>query len=72
VLVAAGLTQLIYPWFYDGVTTPTPWVIGVLTLRNLLELALLGWCLVELRLLPPEQRLRTALTPPSGIVREHA
>jgi hypothetical protein len=70
VLVAAGLTQLIYPWFYGGVTTPTPWVIGVLTARNLLQLALLVWCLIELRIMPAEQRLRTDLTPRFGSVRE--
>ena len=72
VLVAAGLTQLIYPWFYSGVTSPTPWVIGVLTLRNLLQLALLAWCLIELRILPAEPEPSRALTAPSGAVREHA
>lgn len=72
VLVAAGLTQLIYPWFYGGVTTPTPWVIAILTVRNLLQLAVLVWCLVELRVLRPEPRLRTALPPPSWNVREPA
>ena len=72
VLVAAGLTQLIYPWFYSGVTSPTPWVIGILTLRNVLQLALLVWCLIELRILPTEPKLRTALSMPSGTVREHA
>lgn len=72
VLVAALLTQLIYPWFYGGVTTPTPWVIGVLTIRNAIQLALLVWCLIELRALPPEPRLRTGFAMPSGTVREPA
>ncbi|MBW4041606.1 MAG: DUF2029 domain-containing protein [Acidobacteria bacterium] len=72
VLVAAGLTQAIYPWFYEGVTTPTPWVIAVLTLRNGIELALLAWCLIELRVLPPEPRLRTAPTAAVGTIRERA
>jgi len=72
VLVAAGLTQLIYPWFYGGVTTPTPWVIAVLTIRNLIQLALLAWCLVALRILPSKQRLRTAPPWASEAVREHA
>jgi hypothetical protein len=71
-LVAAGLTQAIYPWFYSGVTTPTPWVIGVLTVRNLIELGLLAWCLIELRVLPPEPTLRTAIRWAPGAVREHA
>jgi hypothetical protein len=52
VLAAAGLTQLIYPWCYSGVTAPTPWVIAVLTLRNALEVALLAWSLLALRTLP--------------------
>jgi hypothetical protein len=72
VLVAAGLTQLIYPWFYGGVTTPTPWVIAVLTIRNLIQLALLAWCLVALRVVPAEQRVRTAPPWASEAVREHA
>jgi hypothetical protein len=69
VLVAAGLTQVIYPWFYGGVTSPTPWVIGVLTLRNLIQLALLVWCLIELRIVPPEPRLRTDPASRFGSVR---
>ena len=71
VLIAAGLTQAIYPWFYSGVTAPNPLVIGVLTLRNVIEVAVLVWCLIELRIVPPEQRLRTALRMPVGTVREH-
>jgi hypothetical protein len=71
VLVAAGLTQLVYPWFYSGVTSPTPWVIGILTLRNGIELALLVWSLIELRILPAEQRLRSDTAPRIGTVREH-
>ncbi|GAA4737327.1 hypothetical protein GCM10025783_04680 [Amnibacterium soli] len=72
VLVAAGLTQAIYPWFYGGVTTPTPWVIAVLTVRNLIQVALLAWCLVELRIVPPQQRLRSTAPRASEAVREHA
>lgn len=55
VLVAAGLTQLIYPWFYEGVTTPTPWVIAVLTVRNAVQVTLLVWCLIALRVLAPAE-----------------
>jgi hypothetical protein len=72
VLLAAGLTQLIYPWFYGGVTSPTPWVIGVLTLRDLIELGLLGWCLIELRILPPELKPRTTAPWSPEAVRELA
>ena len=49
VLLTAGLTQLIYPWFYNQITSPDPAMIGVLTLRNALELVLFGWCLLALR-----------------------
>jgi hypothetical protein len=72
VLVGALLTQLIYPWFYGGVTSPTPLVIGMLTLRNGIQVALLAWCLIELRILPSEPRLRSALTASTGTLREHA
>ncbi|GAA2748673.1 glycosyltransferase 87 family protein [Amnibacterium kyonggiense] len=71
VLVAAGLTQLIYPWFYGGVTTPTPWVIAVLTLRNALELAVLAWCLIALRTAQAEPVRRSTITGPTRTV-QHA
>ncbi|MFD1721719.1 glycosyltransferase 87 family protein [Amnibacterium endophyticum] len=48
VLVAAGLTQLVYPWWYAGVVVPEPAAIAVLTLRNAIEVGLLGWALVAL------------------------
>jgi hypothetical protein len=43
VLVMAALTQVVYPWFYVLVVSAVPWAIGVLELRNLLELVLLAW-----------------------------
>lgn len=43
VLVMAVLTQVVYPWFYRLVIGAVPWAIGVLELRNLLELVLLAW-----------------------------
>ena len=58
-LVIAGLTQLIYPYFYDqllGLYTP---LLLVLTLRNLLYVALLVWAIVRLVQLlrrPPVER----------------
>ncbi|MGT2424859.1 glycosyltransferase 87 family protein [Amnibacterium kyonggiense] len=72
VLVAAGLTQLVYPWFYGGVTTPTPWVIAMLTLRNALELAVLAWCLIALRTAPSGPAPRIAASGPSRTVEQHA
>ena len=43
VLVMAALTQAVYPWFYRLVIEAVPWAIGVLELRNLLEIVLLAW-----------------------------
>jgi len=37
----AALTQLIYPWFYDDLLRVEPWMLVVITLRNLGEIALL-------------------------------
>ncbi|WEO78211.1 glycosyltransferase 87 family protein [Cryobacterium sp. SO2] len=42
-LVVAGLTQLVYPYFYNGLLATTPTMVFVLSLRNLLELVLLVW-----------------------------
>jgi hypothetical protein len=43
VAVLAGLTQLVYPFFYNLVLALDPRMLGVLTLRNLLYFVLLGW-----------------------------
>ncbi|GAA0959419.1 glycosyltransferase 87 family protein [Frigoribacterium faeni] len=40
-LVVGGLTQVIYPWFYDDLLTVQPWMLVVITLRNLGEIVLL-------------------------------
>lgn len=48
VAAVAGLTQLVYPWWYDGVLTAQPLPLAVLTVRNALEVVLLGWSLVAL------------------------
>ncbi len=40
-LPTAFLTQLIYPGYYDQVLTVQPWILVVLTLRNVLEVVLL-------------------------------
>ncbi|MEL4318942.1 glycosyltransferase family 87 protein [Leifsonia sp. YIM 134122] len=45
-LVLAGLTQLIYPFFYDWLLVAHPLAVALLTLRNLLEVALLVWAVV--------------------------
>jgi hypothetical protein len=46
-LLMAGLTQLVYPYFYDGLLATTPLMVLVLTVRNVLELVLLGWMMVR-------------------------
>ncbi|HEY0248473.1 MAG TPA: glycosyltransferase 87 family protein [Gryllotalpicola sp.] len=48
VLASTVLTQLIYPWFYDGITGARPGMLLVLTARNALELVVFGWALVAL------------------------
>jgi hypothetical protein len=47
-LPMAGLTQVIYPGFYDQVLTVQPWVLVVLTLRNALEVGVLVWSVVAM------------------------
>ncbi len=39
----AALTQVIYPYLYDYLLHPSWWMLGVLTLRNLLLVLLLAW-----------------------------
>jgi hypothetical protein len=48
VTVTAGLTQLIYPFFYDYVLTVQPAILVVLTVRNLMFFVILGWALIAL------------------------
>jgi hypothetical protein len=47
-LPTALLTQLVYPWFYNDVLGAAPLMVTVLSVRNLLELAILVWAIVEL------------------------
>ena len=47
-LSIAGLTQIVYPFFYDALLAADPLLVAVLTLRNLLEIVLLGWALHRL------------------------
>lgn len=53
-LVIADLTQLMYPYLYDQLLNLNVWMLLVLTVRNLLYLALLIWAVGSmLRLLSP-------------------
>ncbi|MFT4051273.1 MAG: hypothetical protein QM677_03375 [Microbacterium sp.] len=47
-LVAALLTQLVYPILYMGILYPEPVAVTVLTLRNLVLVALFVWMVVRL------------------------
>lgn len=46
VLVIAVLTQTVYPYLYDDLLGLNPLLLGVLTVRNILEFVLLGWAVV--------------------------
>ncbi|MBT1678219.1 glycosyltransferase 87 family protein [Curtobacterium aurantiacum] len=47
-LPMALLTQLVYPGYYDQLLGVQPWILVVLTLRNVLEVAILVWSVVVL------------------------
>ena len=47
-LVIAGLTQLIYPYLYDQLLALNVWMLLVLSVRNLLYLALLVWAVLSM------------------------
>lgn len=47
-LVTAALTQVVYPYLYDGLLVPVPAMVLVLTLRNLMYFVVLGWCIAAL------------------------
>ena len=48
VLPMAVLTQVVYPGYYDQLLAVQPWIVVVLTVRNLLEVAVLVWSVVVL------------------------
>lgn len=51
-LAAALLTQMVYPVLYNGVLYPEPVAVTILTLRNLVLIALFVWMVVRLVRLP--------------------
>lgn len=56
-LVAALLTQFVYPVLYQGILYPEPIAVTVLTLRNLLLIAMFVWMVVRVaRLGAPVRR----------------
>ncbi|MCK6081460.1 DUF2029 domain-containing protein [Microbacterium sp. EYE_5] len=56
VLLAAALTQAVYPVLYAGILVPEPVAVTVLTARNLALTALFVWMLVRLVRLPAPAR----------------
>ncbi|GAA3038600.1 hypothetical protein GCM10010462_26680 [Microbacterium dextranolyticum] len=58
-LVAAVLTQLVYPVFYDGILSPAVGPVTILTLRNLVLIALFVWMVVRVIRLPAPLRATT-------------
>jgi hypothetical protein len=63
--VMAVCTQVLYPWNYTDLIRLAPPMLALLALRNLLELVLLGWVLVQL-LMPGALRPAAARTLPHG------
>ena len=51
-LVIAALTQLVYPHLYDLLLAADPVMVLVLTVRNALEVVLLGWAVWQIRFPP--------------------
>ncbi|PXA72813.1 hypothetical protein CTB96_00995 [Cryobacterium arcticum] len=47
-LLMAALTQLVYPYFYNYLLGTVPAMVLVLSVRNLLELVLVGWMLTRM------------------------
>jgi hypothetical protein len=48
VLAATLLTQVVYPVLYQGILTPEPFAVGVLTARNVSLVVLFGWMVARL------------------------
>ena len=58
----ALLTQLVFPVLYDGILTPQPLPVLLLTLRNAAYVALLVWMVVRVARLRT-RRMVDAVTP---------
>lgn len=60
-LVAAALTQLVYPLLYTGILSPEPVAVTVLILRNLVVCALFVWMVVRVARLQAPARRRSGV-----------
>jgi hypothetical protein len=63
VLVVSGLTQLVYPVFYDALLRAEAGPVLILTARNLLVVALFAWMCVRLAQVPVHPRRSRRLAP---------
>lgn len=63
-LVAALLTQSVYPLLYDRVIGAEAVAVGVLTVRNVVLIALLAWMLVRVVRVAPGSRARVPVSWP--------
>lgn len=63
-LGAALLTQLVYPVLYAGILTPQPLPVIVLTVRNLVLIALFVWMVVRVVRVPVRARADAAVAAP--------
>ena len=55
VLAIAALTQVVYPYLYNDLLVPLPYIVAVLTVRNLLYFVLLGWAIHAIATAVPEE-----------------
>lgn len=60
VLLVAGLTQAVYPYLYDELVGEQAWMVAVITVRNLLLVAVFVVSLVELTVLGRRSSLTRA------------
>ena len=62
-LSMAALTQLVYPYFYNYLLGTMPAMVLVLSVRNLLELVLVGWMLTRMWKLGSQPAMPAPLRP---------
>ena len=64
-LVIAALTQLVYPHLYDLLLGADPAMVLVLSVRNALEVVLLGWAVWQIRSAPTLAQTPTLVQKPT-------
>jgi len=66
VAVTAALTQLFYPYLYLEILNLDAWMIGVLTVRNIMLFVVLGWSVVALWRAGGRRRVGAGALPADG------